>query len=89
MDDFSSLAGRREFLKGAAWMGATAMAAGCMSRATGVGGIGGGAGAPMHGFRVPPMKQVRVGVIGVGGRTSFADTGMQRDCNIRHQSGAA
>ena len=27
MDDFSSLAGRREFLKGAAWMGATAVAA--------------------------------------------------------------
>ena len=49
-------------------MGTAAVAAGCMSRAAGVGGIGGGAGAPMHGFRVPPMKQVRVGVIGVGGR---------------------
>ena len=59
---------RREFLKGAAWMGAAAMAAGCMSRAAGIGGIGGGEGAPMHGFRVPPMKQVRVGIIGVGGR---------------------
>ena len=30
-------ANRREFLKGAAWMGAAAMAAGCMSRAAGVG----------------------------------------------------
>ena len=68
----TDMTNRREFLKGAAWMGAAAVAAGCMSRAAGVGGIGGGAGAPMHGFRVPPMKQVRVGVIGVGGRGSRA-----------------
>ena len=59
---------RREFLTGAAWMGAAAMAVGCMSKGSAVGGIGGGAGAPMHGFRVPPMKRVRVGFIGVGGR---------------------
>lgn len=54
---------RREFLKGAAWMDATAMAAGCMS----VGKkICDSTGAPMHGFAVPPMKRVRVGVIDMG-----------------------
>jgi len=59
---------RREFLTGTAWMGLAAMAAGCMSGKSAVSGIGGGEGAPMHGFRVAPMKRVRVGVIGVGGR---------------------
>ena len=45
--------GRREFLKGAAWMGAAAMAAGCMS-----GGkkLCDSAGAPMHGFTVAPHR---------------------------------
>ena len=56
---------RREFLKGTAWMGAAALAAGCVSRGN---ALCSGVGAPMHGFRVPPMKRVRVGVIGVGGR---------------------
>ena len=32
-----NMANRREFLKGAAWMGTAAVAAGCMSRAAGVG----------------------------------------------------
>ena len=85
--------GRREFLTGTAWMGAAALAAGCMSHDSWLGGIGGGsgtasgsngnlggsagtagagAGAPMHGFCVPPMKQVRVGVIGVGSRGTAA-----------------
>ena len=59
---------RREFLKGTAWMGAAAMAAGCISKGSALCGIGNGAGAPMHGFRVAPMKKVRVGVIGLGGR---------------------
>ena len=63
---------RREFLTGAAWMGAAAMAAGCMSKGSVVSGIGGGAGAPMHGFRVAPLKKVRVGVIGVGARGTHA-----------------
>ena len=53
-------------------MGAAAMAAGCMSKGSAVSGIGGGAGAPMHGFRVAPMKKVRVGVIGVGARGTHA-----------------
>ena len=56
---------RREFLKGTAWMGAAAMAAGCISDAN---RLGFGAGGSMHGFTVPPMKLVRVGVIGVGER---------------------
>ena len=59
---------RREFLKGTAWMGAAAMAAGCISKGSALSGIGNGAGAPMHGFRCAPMKRVRVGVIGVGRR---------------------
>jgi len=59
---------RRDFLKGTAWMAAAATAAGCMSKASAVNGLGGGKGAPMHGFRVEPMKKVRVGVIGVGSR---------------------
>ena len=56
---------RREFLKGTAWMGAAAMAAGCMSAGK---KLCDSAGAPMHGFRVAPIKHVRVGVIGVGSR---------------------
>ena len=56
---------RREFLKGTAWMGVAAMAAGCISKGN---AFNFGEGAPMHGFRVAPMKHVRVGVIGVGGR---------------------
>ena len=59
---------RREFLLGTVWMGAAAMAAGCISKGSALCGIGNGAGAPMHGFTVPPMKKVRVGFIGVGGR---------------------
>ena len=60
---------RREFLKGAAWMGAAAMAAGCMSAGK---KICNSAGAPMSHFTVPPMKQIRVGFIGVGSRGSAA-----------------
>jgi len=60
---------RREFLKGVAWMGAAAMAAGCMSAGK---KICDSTGAPMHGFRCAPMKKVRVGVIGVGIRGTNA-----------------
>ena len=56
---------RREFLTGTAWMGAAAMAAGCMSAGN---KLCNSAGASMHGFKVAPMKHVRVGVIGVGNR---------------------
>lgn len=55
---------RREFLKGTAWMGAVAMAAGCQLGKSG----GFGAGGSMHGFAVPPMKKLRIGVIGIGAR---------------------
>ena len=60
---------RREFLKNTAWMGAAAMAAGCISKAN---AVSTGVGAPMHGFRVAPMKVVRVGFIGIGSRGSAA-----------------
>ena len=56
---------RRDFLMGTAWMGAAAVAAGCMSQGA---ALGSGVGAPMHGFRVAPMKRVRVGFIGIGSR---------------------
>ena len=43
---------RSEFLTGAIWMGAAAMAAGCMSKGSAVCGIGDGAGG------VPMRKQL-------------------------------
>ena len=55
---------RREFLKGTAWMGLAAAAAGCFGQRCGSLVSGG----TMSHFVVPPMKLVRVGVIGVGGR---------------------
>lgn len=63
---------RREFLTGTAWMGAAAMAAGCLSKRSALNGVGNGEGAPMHGFRCAPMKRIRVGFIGVGSRGSAA-----------------
>ena len=59
---------RRDFLKGTAWMGVAAMAAGHMAAQAAENRPGNAAGAPMHGFRVAPMKRIRVGVIGVGAR---------------------
>ena len=56
---------RRDFLKGTAWMGAAAVAAGCMSAKQGPGfGVGGS----MFGFVAKPMGKIRVGVAGVGER---------------------
>ena len=54
---------RRDFLKGTAWMGAVAVAAGgCVGRTC----------APvpgtMLGYAAPPLKKVRVGVVGLGSR---------------------
>ncbi len=63
---------RRDFMAGAAWMSAAALSAGCISKGSGLAGLGRGQGAPMHGFRVPPMKKVRVGLIGVGSRGTGA-----------------
>jgi len=53
-------------------MGMAALSAGCISKGSGLAGLGRGAGAPMHGFRVAPMKKVRVGMIGVGSRGTGA-----------------
>ena len=58
------LQNRREFLKGTAWMGAAAAAAGCATAgAVKLGGCG-----SMSGFAAPPLKKVRVGVVGLGMR---------------------
>ena len=58
---------RRDFLKGTAWMGAAAMAAGCANtiKFCGNGGM-------MQGFACAPLKKVRVGVVGIGGRGAGA-----------------
>jgi len=58
---------RREFLKGTAWMGAAAMVAGChLNR------LGFGEGGTMQNFALKPMKRVRVGFVGIGGRGTGA-----------------
>ena len=55
---------RREFLKGTAWMGAAALAGGCMTDGFSLCGNGGS----MQGFAAPPLKKIRVGLIGLGSR---------------------
>ena len=60
---------RRDFLKSTAWMGAVAMASGCTSNPLKMFGT---TGAPMQGFALKPMKQVRVACVGVGARGSSA-----------------
>jgi len=50
-------------------MGAVAVAAGCVSEKS---TLGFGKGGTMHGFCVPPMKKIRVGLIGVGSRGTGA-----------------
>ena len=61
---------RREFIKGTAWMGAAAIAAGCLSGKS-TDGIGSN-GAPMQGFRVKPLTSIRLGVVGLGQRGDVA-----------------
>ena len=56
---------RREFLKGTAWMGAAAVAAGCVSAQK---APHCGAGGTMFGFVAKPLKKVRVGCVGLGAR---------------------
>ena len=60
---------RREFLKGTAWMGAAALAAGCISGSNAKRVAGG---APMQGFAAAPLKRIRVGCVGLGSRGSGA-----------------
>ena len=55
---------RRDFLKETAWMGAAAVAAGCIGGGRGIGGAGGS----MYDFAVAPMSRIRLGFVGVGGR---------------------
>ncbi len=54
---------RRDFLKGTAWMGATAALSGCVAQAAKLVSEGG-----MTAFAVAPLEKVRVGVIGLGMR---------------------
>ena len=68
--DFASGgANRRDFLKGTAWMGFAALAAGCSSNPLKLFGT---CGAPMQGFALKPMKKVRVACVGVGARGAGA-----------------
>ena len=60
---------RRDFLKGTAWMGAAAIAAGCMSAKN---APCCGAGGSMFGFAATPLKKIRVGCVGIGSRGSGA-----------------
>ena len=53
---------RREFLKGAAWMGAAAALVGCSSTK----GFGFGEGGRMAFYADKPFKKLRVGIIGLG-----------------------
>ena len=57
---------RRNFLKGTAGLGASAMAAGCTSGPFGF--LDCTSGAPMHGFRAPAIPHIRLGVVGMGSR---------------------
>ena len=66
---------RRDFLKGAAWMGAAATA-GCT---TGRSWFDCTTGAPMHGFAAPAIPNIRLGVIGMGSRGCGV---VGRACNL-------
>ena len=54
---------RRDFLRGAAWMGAVAFAAGCR-----IDRLGFGEGGSMQDFALSPIKRIRVGYVGIGSR---------------------
>ena len=57
---------RREFLRGTAWMLGVAALGGCRSS------IPFGDVDPITNFTVPPMSRIRVGVIGIGERGTWA-----------------
>ena len=59
--------GRRDLLKGSVWMGAAAAVAGCRLNR-----LGFGEGGVMQNYALRPMKRVRVGFVGIGGRGSVA-----------------
>ena len=60
---------RRDFLKGTAWMGAAALAAGCHLNRLGL-----GEGGAMQNFSYRKLmgKKIRVGFVGIGHRGEFA-----------------
>jgi len=58
---------RRDFLKGMAWMGAVAFAAGCR-----IDRLGFGEGGSIQDFALSPMKRIRVGFVGIGSRRRSA-----------------
>lgn len=58
---------RRDFVKNTAWMGALAAASGCASALRPL-----AAGGKMSTYAAPPLKTVRVGVVGLGARGSSA-----------------
>ena len=58
---------RRDFLKGTAWMGLAAAAAGCQFERMGF-----GTGAPMAGFVAPKLTRIRIGLVGTGSRGTYA-----------------
>ena len=58
---------RREFLRGTAWMGLAAAVAGCQMDK-----VLSSAGAPMAGFAAPPLKNIRIGFVGIGSRGTYA-----------------
>ena len=58
---------RREFFKGTARMGLAAVAAGCQAER-----LFGITGAPMAGFADKPIRNVRIGFVGVGARGTYA-----------------
>lgn len=60
---------RREFLRGTAWMGAAAFAAGCQLNRF---GFGEGGQMQNYAFRKLMGKRIRVGFVGIGGRGTSA-----------------
>jgi len=55
---------RRDFLTGAAVAAGMGLAAGCATR----GSAGGSSGAPMYDFACAPLKEIRIGLVGLGER---------------------
>ena len=71
---------RREFMKGTAWIGAVALAAGRVAAAVGErlpSNLSNS--SSMAGFAAPPMKRIRLAFIGIGERGSAA---VRRVCRI-------
>ena len=58
---------RRDFLRGTGWMGLAAVAAGCQFERIGFGG-----GAPMAGYAAPKLARIRIGLVGLGERGTYA-----------------